>query len=268
MTAAGKFLLNAFEQQWHTYLQQVKLCRHDCNSETIHDLRTCSRQLLATIQLIQTLSPKRPIEKARKVIKTLLDSFDELRDTQVMLLEINQHQIDIPELVPFYLYLTRKEAQLLLQSQVYLSQYRSYKLKQKLKKTTLFCKRLCKNHNLAAEILMIIDEIYATLLTRNQNVDITDLSTIHHLRLSVKKLRYLLSTLQPILPDSNKKSLEQIKSHLTLLGNIQNSAVLTNNLRQFYKQQMPETIHTAFQKQQQELLQTFIQQQDIILNFW
>jgi CHAD domain-containing protein len=154
---AGKFLLKAFEQQWHGYLLQVKCCRHNCNTETIHDLRTSSRQLLATIQLIHTLSPKRAIDKTRKLVKTFLDHFDELRDTQVMLLEINQHQIDLPESVPFQQYLQEKEALLLLQSRAWFSQYPSYKLKQHFKKTTLFCKRLCKNRDLEAEILFIID---------------------------------------------------------------------------------------------------------------
>jgi CHAD domain-containing protein len=84
----------------------------------------------------------------------------------------------------------------------------------------------------------------------------------------VKKLRYLLATIQPLLTLSPNKPLEKIKSYLTLMGDIQDSAVLTNNLNKFYNQQVPENIQQVFQKQQQELLRNFIQHQQVILNCW
>jgi CHAD domain-containing protein len=224
--------------------------------------------LQALIELFRQLTPQRRLDKLRHTIKAQLDVFDELRDTQVMLLEISDTVAASPELAPFLLYLQQREQHLLLQSRAFIKTLSGGKIKRKLKKAERHCKGLYARTDLNDAVLAVIDNVYAEALERRQAIDPTQLHSIHSFRIAMKKLRYTLAAAQPMLPGIPADQAKRMRDYLTLLGDIQNSAVLCHALDEFFSTNIPAAIREYFQLQQQGLLDAFMARQDEVLGFW
>jgi CHAD domain-containing protein len=67
---------------------QAKLCRKQFSEEAVHDLRVAMRRLLALVDFLNFFAASPALRKVRRSLKSHLDAFDALRDTQVMLMGI------------------------------------------------------------------------------------------------------------------------------------------------------------------------------------
>jgi len=264
----SKLLLDTLVSLGNDYCKRIKSCRRQSSEEAVHKLRTCNRRLQALLDLFRQLTPQRRLDKLRGTVKDQLDGFDTLRDTQVMLLEIGNTVAAIPELTPFELHLQQREQQLLLQSRIFIKTLSGGKIKRKLKKAERHCKRLYAGSDLNDEVLTIIDKVFAEALERHQAIDPAQLHSIHNFRIAMKKLRYILAAAQPLLPGFPADQAKRMQDYLTLLGDIQNSAVLIQSLEAFFTAGVPVAIQKHFQQQQQGLLDGFLARQDEVFGFW
>ena len=265
----GKLLGEALDVQGCKYLKLLKAGNTQINETVVHDLRTSARRLLSLLELCRAINPgKTKSGKLCKSIKAQLDSFDELRDTQVILQEIGNNLPTLPELNPFLLHLKQHEQQLLLETSAFFKTISIGKLRRKLIKTRNRCKSPTTGQGSKAAVLALIDKIYASVIERYQAIDLANLSSIHHLRIAVKKLRYTLSACQPFLPDSPPQRLESLHACLTLMGEIQDSAVLNRALAAFFVEGVPLAVEQHFRQRQQALLTEFMQRKAEILGFW
>ncbi len=264
----GKLLLDTLVCLGNDYCKRLKSCRRQSNEEAVHKLRTCNRRLQAMLELFRQLTPQRRLDKLRQTIKAQLDGFDELRDTQVMLLEIGNTLAALPELAPFLLHLQQHEQNLLLQSRIFIKTLSGGKIKRKLKKAERRCKRLYVGSDLNDAVLTIIDNVFAEALERHQAIDPAHLPSIHSFRIAMKKLRYILAAAQPMLPDFPANQAKRMQDYLTLLGDIQNSAVLCQTLEEFFTAGIPIAIQEHYQQQQKGLLDAFMARRDEVLGFW
>ena len=110
---APQLLLASLDTRWDKYKSELKRCRNEFSNETVHDLRIATRRMLALVQLLHILNPSPRLQKLRRTFKAQLDGFDDLRDTQVMLVEISETVQEIPALQPFQEYLQKSEGRLL-----------------------------------------------------------------------------------------------------------------------------------------------------------
>ncbi len=60
---ANTLLLEAIDQRWEKYREQIKTCRREFSEEAVHDLRVAARRLLALVDLIRAISPHPPPAK-------------------------------------------------------------------------------------------------------------------------------------------------------------------------------------------------------------
>ena len=250
------------------YCKRIKSCRRHSSEEAVHKLRTCNRRLLALLELFRQLHPQRRLDKLRQTVKAQLDGFDELRDTQVMLLEISNTTADLPELTSFLHYLQQREQHLLLQNRIFIKTLSGGKIKRKLKKTERHWKHLYTGNDLNDAVLTVIDNVFAEALKRHQAIDPAQLHSIHSFRIAMKKLRYIMAAAQPMLPGIPTGQTKRMQDYLTLLGDIQNSAVMCQTLEEFFTAGIPVNIKEYFQQQQQDLLDKFMTRQDEVLGFW
>lgn len=262
-------LLIALKTSALKYRARLNTCRQQCNETAVHDLRTATRRLLAVIDLFRELTPDRRLDKLRQILKSQLDQFDELRDTQVMLLEIETGLQTLPELTAFQLHLQQREQQLLLETDKFIKTIRQARLKRKLKKAHSRCKNLSrKQDSLNTAMLTMIDKVYATALNRYADIDPLNLASIHYFRISMKKLRYILDAAQTLLPGYPKAQNTRLQNYLTLMGDIQNSAVLFDALARFFDNAIPENSVQYFRQQQHQMLKHFMLKKAEVLEFW
>jgi CHAD domain-containing protein len=253
----GKLLLAALEQHGDNYRKRLKKCHKYCHEPAVHKVRTAARRLLSVVDLLRSIRPKARLGKLRQHIKAQLDAFDELRDTQVMLLETARQVSTLPTLLPFQHYLQRREQLLLVDCRAFIHQQSAGALRRKLKKARRRCRRQLQDCDPHHEQNRVIDNLNASVLDRLQAVNPLDLASIHHLRIAVKKLRYTLSATGDLLPEYPPLHYDLLLKHLELMGNIQNSEVLTAALEKFYVQGVPLDVQYFFQQQQTDLLDAF-----------
>ncbi|WKJ91572.1 CHAD domain-containing protein [Methylomonas montana] len=264
----GKLLIDALDKLWRKYRKRLKACRQTANEDNVHELRVSTRRLLALIELLQALQPQPALRRIRKTLKNQLDGFDELRDTQVMLFEIAKTMPALPELEPFLAHLHRREQQLLAESQSLVAGLYQPKLRRKIVKIGNRFKARTADTDLHAALLAAIDKVYADTINRYQVIDPRDLASIHHLRIAVKKLRYLLISVQAIITDLPEDHSKHLQRYLTRMGDIQNATVLLQTLEIFFLAAVPPAIKEYYQKQLQALIDEFMLHREEIFGFW
>lgn len=253
---------------WQLYRKRLKACRKSADEDAVHKLRTTTRRLLALIELLQHLAPQPSLRKTRKILKAQLDDFDQLRDTQVMRLEVSLLVAELPELSPFLHHLHVQEQGLLMQTPAQISALGRPKLARKLKKAGNRCQRRLAGKDIALEVTKAIDGIYRTAWERYLAIDPSQPASLHHLRISVKKLRYTLVLAQTLLPGLPENLPQRLQSYLTSLGDIQNAQVLVDALDHFHAGAMPEPLHQYFLARQQALVEAYLSRKDELNTFW
>ncbi|AEF99383.1 CHAD domain-containing protein [Methylomonas methanica] len=264
----GKQLLASYESLWQKHTKRLSRCQQTASEEAVHKLRISCRRLLALIQLLQALAPLPALRKLRKHLKAQLNSFDELRDTQVMLQKVADSLDALPELAAYHRYLQLNEQRLLVQSPTILQSLNSAELQPLMDKAWKEMRDAFGKDTLTPRILSAIDTSYRTVLERYRSIDPADPATLHHLRISVKRLRYMLAASQELLPELPENHLERIQAYLTRLGEIQNSCVLLDSLNRFFGHQPPPAVDTYFQHCHQDLLDDYMHHGNEILQFW
>jgi CHAD domain-containing protein len=254
---SSKLLLTALEQHGDNYRKRLKKCRKHSDEPAVHKARTAARRLLAVVELLRAICPKARLGKLRQRIKAQLVDFNELRDTQVMLLETARHIRTLPALTPFQHALQNREQLLMLDSRAFIRQQSTGALHRQLKKAHRRCKRQLRDCDPGQPLNQIIASLNASVLDHLHSVNLLDLASIHPLRIATKKLRYTLSAARHLLPAYPPPHYEQLLNHLQVMGELQNSAVIINALEKFYVQGVPLDIQYLFQQQQVELLDAF-----------
>jgi CHAD domain-containing protein len=258
----SKLLLRNFEKLWEKYSKRLINCQQTGSEEAIHKLRISCRRLLAIIALLQALDHNASLGKLRKHIKTQLDNFDELRDTQVMLIEIADKLDSCADMARYHSYLKNNEQRLLTA----IPNLLNFPPKSLFKKTrnSLCLDAIPIKHHIPA----VIDATYQTALDRYQRITPDNPSTLHRLRIALKKLRYMLSASADFLSDLPPNHLRSLQIYLTRLGEIQNSCVLLDSLNRFFGHQLPESVQHYYTNRHQVLINDFMLHKTDILTFW
>jgi CHAD domain-containing protein len=264
----GQLLLTAFDKLWKKYCNRLQHWQQEASEDAVHKFRICCRRLLAIIELLQAIAPQKALGKLRKNLKSQLDKLDELRDTQVMLLEVSSDSDKLPELAIFQRYLRLNEQRLLAKVPSNFQDLNSKTL-HKLQHQAL--KTLAKefgNTNLKPLILATIDNTYNIALERYRAIDPNRTDTLHRHRIAVKKLRYMLASAQVLLPELPEDHFKHLQTYLTYLGEIQNSCVLLTSLNRFFAHQLPDSLQKHYQQRHQAMLNNYMTQRSEILQFW
>ena len=229
---APQLLLNLIDRHWEIYKTERKLCREQFSSEAVRGLRIATRRMLTLVRLLRSLNLGPHLQELRFTFKGQLDSFNALRDTQVVLAEISGTVQEIPTLLPFSRYLQKREKRVL----------RSIK-----KNFTQFspgdtARRIARGgesfeedaiENIPVRILQTVDEAFLITGQRLQRVDPADPVTIHSVRLAFKKFRYLVEMIHPVLINFPPENLGQMKNYQGLMGRIQDLQVILQTLAEF-----------------------------------
>ncbi len=264
----GAWLNNTVGSHWQKYRKRLKSCRHQASEDAVHKLRISTRRMLGLIKLLQLLTPHASLRKLRKSLKAQLDGFDELRDIQVMRLEISATVTDLPELAPFLHHLHVTEQRLLMQTPAFIQTLSKQKLRRKLKKAGARCRRSLNGANISDKVLTVIDTLYQKALERHQVVDPSQPATIHSLRISVKKLRYTLELAQTLITDLPANHLQALQTDLTRMGEIQNSAVLLDTLNNFFDTDVPDSVRQHYLARQHTQLNDYLAHKDDLRAFF
>ncbi|MGZ4971016.1 MAG: CHAD domain-containing protein [Methylobacter sp.] len=227
----------------------------DTDSEFLHDFRVAVRRTRAGLSQIKGILPTNTSAYYADFFSWLGQVTGPTRDLDVYLLSFEQYKNSLPvsireDINPLYDFLlakqqkAQKELAKKLQSNKYLSTLAEWE--QYLKEPS-YKKPLEQNAKLT--IKKLADRRIWKVFTRvlEEGEAITDLSpseSLHDLRKSCKKLRYLMEFFQSLYPEQEIKCLiKSLKGLQEVLGDFQDYAVQEHNLKLFSEEMMALNIH-------------------------
>lgn len=269
-----KYFLEAIGRCSRIYKSRLEDCRANFTEESVHDLRVSIRRFQSLIDLLQSIMPNPYLVKIYKILKKQVKIFSPLRDTQVQLLKIQPIRTTSTEMNLFYYELLAREERSINAIRESLAGIATRKLESLLFLLSLYIKQsFPANQDACNSILTILDTVYSEAMELKSQLNREDLKTFHRLRLKIKRLRYLQEHLQPVL-GITKKDLGRIRDYQTMLGEIQDSVVLTEKIKEYatVQEELPyksfrviieySIIDTA------RLIDSFMLKADMLDEFW
>ena len=107
-----KHLGDSLRTQGRRYRKRLKRCQKHFSEDAVHASRVETRRLLATIELLGAFIPEHDLRKARRALKHHLETFGELRDTQVQLVYVGRMAGTFPDAQAFYDWLRDRKSPL------------------------------------------------------------------------------------------------------------------------------------------------------------
>lgn len=228
----------------------------DIDTEFLHDFRVAVRRTRAGLSQIKHVFPDSVVAQHAGFFSWLGQITGATRDLDVYLLNYKQYITALPDslhddIAPLYAFLKQKKKQAQtelanhLKSQKYIKQLLEWE--QYLKEA--LPEKGCSN---AANLTIIeladqrLWKVYKRLI--NEAEEITEDSkaeSLHALRKTCKKLRYLMEFFQSLYPDDEIKTLiKALKGFQDVLGNIQDVDVQATSLKTFSEEMMANKVQS------------------------
>jgi len=268
---AQTLLMDSLNTRWDQYKAELKNCRREFSEEAVHDFRVATRRLLSLLSLLRTVMQDPEIQKIRRSLKDQLDNLDDLRDTQVLLSDISEMIYEKPALQPFQEYLQRIEKKLMRAAHKEIKSLKTAELSKRIRKLNQTVGEL-KQADLDVSIFSAVDEAFAIVIQRYALIDPNQPATIHRVRISFKKFRYMVEVIYPILENFPSDYLKRMHNYQTDMGDIQDMEAALQKLADFEKHAPAgyarEPVRSYYKKNHTLAISRYIEDKGEVNNFW
>jgi len=265
-------LLNAFDQRFEKYQAESKRCELEFSNESIHDLRVATRRLLAILDLMRVISAHPRVKKLSREFKSQLESLNELRDTQVMLAEFTKMLDPYQELGFLIESLKKREKRLLKDANLSFLKIESGKILRRIEIVRTVLTGEVNNPGLAERMLGGVDDAFHLVASRKAAVSPAKPATIHHMRVSFKKMRYMIEIIHPILPGYHaSKQFKKMHAFQSAMGDIQDVEVILQTLAVFAKSHRGrdlKLVRNFYRRRHADLIGAWLLVVNEVMTFW
>ncbi len=265
---ANHLLLEAIDNRWEKYREQIKTCRREFSEEAVHDLRVTARRLLALVDLIRVVAPHPRLQKLRKALKGQLNEFDALRDTQVMLAEISETIETLPELKHLQQILQKQERRLLREAEEIVEDLKPAGIARRLEKVRADIAETRSSPEFDGLVLRAVDEAYAMVLQRYSWINPEHPATIHRARIAFKRFRYMVEIVHSLLISFPQSNFKRMHDYQTAMGEIQDVEVFLFTLDDLTEAGSAESVRRYYEQRHAELITAYIEDKGEVETFW
>lgn len=275
--AVGPWLADSLDDRWQGYQEQLRRCRRRFSEEAVHELRVATRRLMALFTLLSCVPGRAVGESGRRALKAHLKALNELRDTHVQRLFLEQQMPRFPELFLVRDFLQRRERRLAKAVPAVLEGFKT-------RKREKWVASLCAEFNrqpgggrrqaqLLAAVMRGATQAFAEVVARRREIDPADLGTIHRTRIAFKRFRYMVESLSPAFTGLGKRDLRPLAVYQRKMGTLQDLEVMRDCLDRFARaHQGAEVLLRPFcrqlQRRRTRSLRCFLRSADQLLGFW
>ena len=271
-----KHLGDSLNTQWRRYRKRLKRCQKQFSEDAVHDVRVETRRLLSTIELLAAFTPERDIQKARRELKHHLNTFDQLRDTQVQLDYVGRMAGTFPDAYAFYDWLGDRKTRFTRTTRKAVKHIKTKRLGRYLaafeKEIRLQHKQITRERAFAI-VQRAINQAFARVAQLCRHVRANDTKTIHRTRVAFTHFRYMVEALSPLLPAVTDDHRRAMRGYQCMMGDIQDREVL---LAAFDKFVQKEGVNTATARRlkkelvrwRQMLIQIYLNAAGRLRRFW
>jgi CHAD domain-containing protein len=222
----------------------------DIDSEFLHDFRVAVRRTRSGLSQLKDVLPTNSTSEFADFFAWLGQITSQARDMDVYLLNFPDYRQSLPDnmqtnLAPLYSLLQKKQRKA---QQELATKLRSTAYISKLQQWDQFLKEPGKKKpteaNAVIDILQLANKriwkVYQRVMQEGNAINVqSPPETLHELRKSCKKLRYLMEFFQSLYPENKMKRLvKALKNFQDILGNFQDYEVQENNLIKFGEELM------------------------------
>jgi len=231
-----KHLSDSLRSQWRRYRKRLKRCQERFSEEAVHDSRVETRRLLSTIELLGAFLPQRDLRKTRRALKRHLDTFDQLRDTQVQLVYVGRMVPAFSAARALRDWLQKREARFTRKTREAVKRIKTRRLGRRLALLGGGIrdarKHLPGDRGFAA-LLRAMDRAFGRVAQLCRHVAAEDTETIHRTRIAFKRFRYMVEALSPLLPVVTEEHRRMMRGYQSMMGDIQDMEVLLAAFEKF-----------------------------------
>jgi CHAD domain-containing protein len=231
-------LADSVHQGRRRYHKRLTACHENFSRSAVHHLRTQTRRILALLQLVDSLRLSDPTPKLLKRLKKRLDSFGDLRDTQVQLKLLEPLWEQFPEAAALKGFLDRREEKLVARAAHKVNHAKFGALNRCLKrveKNLQYCGSKTPPVPADKAAYAVVRESFNQVVSLKKQVRPTDIATIHQMRVAFKNFRYQVEQLQPFLTGMTDARIERMKLFQSAAGDLHDFDVLLGCLSQAVK---------------------------------
>ena len=276
-----RHLEKALKKQWKRYRKRLRRCQKEFSEKAVHDSRVQTRRLLATVELSGAFIPQSRLHSARRALKRHLDTFKELRDTQVQLVYVGKMLLSFPGARPFHGYLLKREERCARQARDRIKRLKAKRIgkiiagyRAELRERRKRCTPpLLRRGGARSLLLRALDRAFTGVQRLRKRVNPNNTATIHRTRVAFKRFRYMMEALATMLPETTKKRRADMQHYQALMGDIQDMEVLLATLRKFFKKneinrESARRFHEELLRRRQWFVQTYLDAADQLNDFW
>ena len=235
-----KHLGDSLNTQWRRYRKRLKRCQKRFSQNAVHDVRVEIRRLLSTIELLGAFIPERDVKKVRRALKRHLDTFDQLRDTQVQLGYVGRMAGAFPDAQAFYEWLRKREARFTRETRKAVKRIRTKRLGRRLAALEKEIRRRRKQVTREQAFIIVrraMNRAFARVAQLCRHMRADDTRTIHRTRIAFKRFRYMIEALSPLLPAVTEDHRRALRGYQCMMGDIQDMEVLLAALDRFVQKE-------------------------------
>jgi CHAD domain-containing protein len=236
----GEELVCSLDRPWRDFSRAWKKTRHKASERAIHDLRVNARRLIENLELARALSKKNDTSELKRRFKKFLKRMGTLRDLQVQLenaSRLRRSQV----IVAFTRRLERLEKQEIENIQSNLKNNKRQRFAAALEDVHSQFQRSQESagkdrtRNSVRRILNIRNNEFMKAKRRFSRSEPHSEDALHEMRIALKKLRYAMEAAQPILSESEKGRIEEMRTFQKLMGDSRDLEMLRSTLEQWAK---------------------------------
>jgi len=269
-------LAGALKKQWNRYCKQLQRCQRRFSEKAVHDSRVETRRLLAMLDLLRPFVPARCFRQARAALKRHLDTFSELRDTQVQLLTMERMSVAATAARPFVEYLRGRERRFTRKTRKNIKRIRT----KRFSRLVASCRKEIKHwsreypaETVNAKLLGAADKAFARTVQLQRQIVPARTQSIHCTRVAFKKFRYMLETLADGLPSVGEELLAAMHDYQTTMGGIQDATVLLQSIEEFIRKRQPgprvaNALRRGVLRRRERLVRAYLEASGQLLKFW
>jgi CHAD domain-containing protein len=271
-----RHLADSLRSQWRRYRKRLQRCQEHFSEQAVHDSRVETRRLLATVELLRAFIPETDIRKARRTLKHHLDTFDQLRDTQVQLDYVGRLTRRFPVARRFSCWLAEREARFTRETRKAIKHVKTRRLGRRLAAFEGEIRRLREGlppDRAFQTARKEIDQAFARVAQLCRRVRGSDTRTIHRTRIAFKRFRYMVEALAPLLPAVDEHQQRALRGYQSMMGDIQDVEVLLAAFENFVchrtvDSRLTRPLRAELLRRRQWLIQVYLNAADRLRLFW
>jgi CHAD domain-containing protein len=235
-----------------------------------------ARRLLALVELLSGFISPGDIKKVQRLVKCQLDTFDDLRDTQVQLQIVGRMRRSFPAAQAFAAWLAKRESRFAVRTRKRIKKVKTRRLAKLLSaaRKQVACQFEQRPAQEALGLLLrSVNRAFARTRQLQRRINPRDTQSLHRTRIAFKKFRYMVETLAEYSPVSNHELLDELRHYQTMMGDIQDTEVLLQTFDKYLGKGKvdPEAagrLRAELLRRRQWLVQVYLDASGQLLEFW